>query len=123
MNSVITFEKGIFYQLDKGHAITSADVGPGPFSLGTEFKLNSMMQMYALMRGEDQVGFWFYSGFKVNNKGGVLVAYLESKRGKGKASRLMLRHEDVLVFEVENCGVMAISPVINPHMNEILQEQ
>lgn len=121
--SLIPFEQGIFYALGQGHALTGANVGPGTFSLGAQLKLNSMVAMYPLLHEGVEVGFWFYSAFKVQNKGGVLVAYLENKRGKALTSRLLLRHTDVLVFELDTCGVMAISPLVNDNLTEILKEQ
>jgi hypothetical protein len=115
--------KGLFYSLGSGHAVVASDMGPGTFEVGAELQLHSMMQMFELNRDGARVGFWFYSGFTVENKGGFLVSYLASKKGKAKSAKVILRHPEVMVFDVPGCGVMAVTPDINPRLADIIQGQ
>ena len=98
MISYTDIEPGIFYAVGQGHVITRNLVKAGPFSLGTEYSLNTMFSMFELLRDGAPVGYYLYSGFKVVNKGGVLVTYLESKKGKGESSRIVVRQPELVVY-------------------------
>jgi len=123
MKARIPFSRGLFYELNRGHAVLNRDCPAGDYYLGTELQMNNILQMYELMRGDDRVGFWFYSGFSTKNQGGVLMAYQESKRGKATSSSVLLRHPEVIVFDVTGCGVIVVSPDVNQQLTEILQGQ
>jgi len=75
------------------------------------------------MHKEEHVGFFFESPFKTENKGNVLLTFMESKRGKATTAKLMIRHESVMVFDVPGCGAMALSTKLSPEMASIIQEQ
>lgn len=123
MKSRIDFEAGLFYHLGEGYAITFDTLPPSNYTLGQEYNLNSMLSMYDLILDGNHVGFYFYSGFKIQNKGGFIVAYTESKRGKAKDGSLIIRHPEVMVYDFPNCGAMAVSTKINEAVMSIFMEQ
>ena len=123
MISYTDIEPGIFYAVGQGHVITRNLVKAGPFSLGTEYSLNTMFSMFELLRDGAPVGYYLYSGFKVVNKGGVLVTYLESKKGKGESSRIVVRQPELVVYDIPGCGAVAVTTRVNEHVNSILSEQ
>lgn len=123
MQSVIDVEAGIFYQLGKGHMVTRDKVPAGLFCLGPRIEAATMFQVYALHRDMKPVGFFLYSGFKVVNKGGVLVTYLESKRGKATDSAVVFRDPLLVVYDIAGCGSVAVSTTINDRISSILSEQ
>lgn len=123
MQAHTDIEPGIFYAVGKGHVVTRERVAAGPFSLGTEFKLNTMFQMHELLRDSIPVGFFLYSAFKVVNKGGVLTTFLESKRGKAESSRLVIRQPELVVYDIPGCGSIAITTLVNDRVQSILAEQ
>ncbi len=123
MISHLDIEPGIFYAVDKGHVVTNEQVAAGPFSIGNQYQLNTMFQMYDLLRDGLAVGYYFYSAFKVINKGGVLVTCLESKKGKATESRVVVRQPELVVYDLPGCGSMAITTKINDGIQSILTEQ
>lgn len=123
MKSLINLEAGIFYAVDNGHVLTFDPLPAGTLELGQEFELNTMFRMHTLVRGDVHVGFFFYSAFKVVNRGGVLITFMESKKGKATNTRVVLRHPAVVVYDVRGCGSMAIATKVNPHVQSILAEQ
>jgi hypothetical protein len=123
MKSAIKIEQGIFYQLGGGYAITSQDFPPTTFELREELAVNNMLRMTELFHNEVHVGYWFYSAFKVMNKGGVLCVYMESRREKATKATVLIKQPDIVVIELEGCGVLAISPLVNLNLNSILSEQ
>lgn len=121
--SVVPYEAGYFYSLSAGHCILFEDSKPGIFELGNKFQLDSMFEMWELLRNSNHVGFYFYSGFTVDNKGGFIITFMEAKRGKAKESVLSIRHPDIMLFSYPSCGAIAVSTRVSDHMKSILLEQ
>lgn len=125
MKTRIDFESGMFYSIADGHAIVFENIPAGTeFLRGTEYNLNSMFSMWDLNSiGGDHVGFFFYTAMKVENKSGYLLTFMESKRGKAKDGKLVIRHPNVMVYDFAGCGALAISTRVSEHMHSILMEQ
>ncbi len=123
MQLVIPTEPGIFCSIESGHIITPQAVQPGQIDIISEIQLNTMFQLYEIGRSGQSIGYYLYSGFKVKNKGGVLVTYLENKRGKATQGDCVFRSLDLTVYDIANCGSIAISPVVNDSIKSILSEQ
>ena len=123
MQNRVLLESGVFYSMEDGYILLFADLQPGELVKGREYTLNSMLRMWDLMRNEVCVGFFFYSPFKVESKGGYLVTFMETKRGKATDSKLLIRHEKVMVYDVQGCGAMALSTKVSTEMLSIMMEQ
>jgi hypothetical protein len=123
MKSLLDTEVGIFYPLSKGHMVTRERVPAGLFCLGTQIAAATMFQIFELKRDDTAVGFFLYSGFKVVNKGGVLLTYLESKKGKATASSVVFRDPLLVVYDIAGCGSIAVSTTVNDRISSILSEQ
>ena len=123
MKTLIDIEAGEFYALEKGHMILDRRLGPGSFDLGTKFELNSMFEMWSLLRGGEQVGYYFLSGFKTENKGGYVITFMESKRGKATEHRLAIRLPNLIVYDFPFCGALAVSTKVSEKVESIFMEQ
>ena len=123
MQTHLDLEAGTFYALGQGHIIVTSPVPAGTFELGIKFALNSMFEMWELTRNNVAVGYYFYSGFNVENKGGFIITYLDSKRGKATACTLLIRRPEFMVYDYPSCGALVISTKVNPRIHSILLEQ
>lgn len=123
MRSLIPTEAGIIQALGDGHIMTLEDCPPGEFSKGTRIEAATMLQVWELLRDGKSCGFFFYSAFKVVNKGGVLLTYQEAKKGKAKNSTIVFRDPALVVHDITGCGSIAIPTKVNERMLEILKEQ
>jgi len=121
---IVDVEPHIFFELEKGHGVTTVAVPRGPLLLGEEFKLNIMFQMWKLLDANSMpVGFYFYSPFRVVNRGGVIATFRESKRGRAKTSRVVVRMPELVVYDVEGCGAIAVTTKVNDSIKSIITEQ
>lgn len=124
MKSVIDFLGGEFYALADGYAVVFKDTPAGTvFERGSEYDLNSMLSMWDLNSEGAHVGFFFYTAMKVENRGGYLLTFMESKRGKAKEGKLVIRHPEVMVYDFPGCGALAITTKVSEQMHSILMEQ
>lgn len=123
MRSLIDTEKGIFCPIGEGHILTTKSMPPSVFELGRPVEMATMFTVNELLSDGSPVGFYLYSGFKVLNKGGVLVTYMESKRGKATDGSVVFRHNDLVVYDINGCGSIAVSPSVNDMVASILSEQ
>lgn len=123
MKSLLPTEAGIIQALGEGHIMTLEDCPPGEFEKGIRIEAATMLQVWELLRDGKSCGFFFYSAFKVVNKGGVLFTYLEAKKGKAKDSTIVFRDPALVVYDVVGCGSIAIPTKVNERMLGILKEQ
>ena len=123
MRSLLHIEPGLFYALGQGHMIADQPLPPGSFELGTKLELNSMFDMWLLNRLGKPVGFYFVSAFKTICKGGFILTFMESKRGKAKTHRLVIRQPEVMVYDFPGCGALAVATHVGDKVLSILTEQ
>lgn len=123
MNNLNRIEAGVFYPIDDGHVLLCEAVDPGPLERGAKYELNSMLEMWDLMRGDKQIGWFFYSAFRVECKGGYLITFMEARRGLADSGTLIVRRPEFVVFDINRCGTLAISMKVNSTMENILMEQ
>lgn len=130
MRNYIDLDDGVFYSMGDGFVLLTRKVGPCNFVRGAELRLNSMLSMWELHLDTAQeaspkelVGYFFYSAMKTRNGGGFLVTFMESKRGKATECNLMIRVDDVMVYDFPGCGALAVSTKVNAKMLSILMEQ
>lgn len=123
MRNLIPFDGGVFYAMEQGYAMVFQDAPPGEFTLGDKFQMPSMFDMWELLRNGELVGFYLYSAFSVDNGGGYLATFMESKRGKAKECELSVRHPELIVFSFPNCGALAVPTKVGDRMLSILLEQ
>jgi hypothetical protein len=123
MRTRVPLEGGVFYSMEDGFVLCFSNQEPGLLAKGEEYKLNTMLRMWDLTSEEKPVGFFFSSPFKMESRGGYLVTFMEAKREKATASKLVIRHDSVMVYDVEGCGSMALSTKVSPEVLSILMEQ
>lgn len=123
MKLLIPAEAGIFCPLETGHLLASKDIAGGEFVIGEEINLSTMFKLYTVSHKGEAVGYYLYSGFKVMNKGGVLVTYLETKKGMATTGTCVFRSPALTVYDIPACGSIAISPKVNDRIVSIFNEQ
>ena len=123
MKSLIDTEAGTFYAIGQGHMILEHDQKPGEYEAGTKIELNSMFDMYVLNRDDKPVGYYFVSAFKTENKGGYIITYMESKRGRATVHRLLIRLPEFMVYDFPACGALVVSTKVSDKVKSIFMEQ
>ena len=123
MKTLVPLQEGTFFSLAHGYALFCQDVPACELELGSKYNMSTMLSVWDLLLDKQHVGFFFHSPFHTTCKGGFLCAYLEGKRGKATESKLMLRHDSVMVFDLPSCGAIAVSTKLSPEMANIIQEQ
>jgi hypothetical protein len=123
LRSLIPCESGIFCPVGGGHILAESTLPPDSYQIGAKIQAVTMLEIFELEHNTQKVGFFLYSAFKVVNKGGVLLTYLESKKGKAGQSLVVLRHPLLVVYDIPGCGSMAVSTKVNDRISSILNEQ
>jgi hypothetical protein len=123
MITKVPLEDGVFYSVEDGYAFLLKSMEPGLLEKGSEYTLSTMLRMWDLTRDGEQVGFFFSSAFRVESKGGYLVTFMETKREKATTSKLIIRHEKLMVYDLPGCGAMALSTKVSPEVLSVLMEQ
>lgn len=84
-----------------------------------------MFEMWEALQNKKPIGFYFQSAFKVENRGGYLLTFMESKRGQAKTSNLVIRNDQdgLIVYDFEGCGSLAISTKVSQFVHNILETQ
>jgi len=123
MRSLLAQSSGLFFALGSGYALVDEDLPEGEYELGDRVDLMCMFEVFELLREGKKVGHFFTSGFTIENKGGALLTYMVSKKGKATTSETVLRTPTFVVYSYPNVGAMAISLKVNEHVKSILMEQ
>lgn len=116
-------DPGYFYELESGHAIFREAVKAGELIKGAQIPLNCMFDAYWLLRGTEKVGYFFVSQFHVANHGGYLVTFLNNGAGKASSVEVMLKTDQLVVFNYPNRGTLLVSTLINEDVETIFVEQ
>jgi hypothetical protein len=82
-----------------------------------------MFDIYWLMVEDRRVGLLFGSSFQVKNGGGYLVAYMNQARGRATQVDVLLKTEDLVIYNYPNRGTMAVLTQIGPEVQTIFEEQ
>lgn len=123
MKLLVTYQGGTFFSIEKGYILFFNDCPPCEVSIGAPYNAGASLDVNEVIKDGKHIGFFLYSPLKVTNTGVSLTAFAESKRGKAKTSKLMIRHENIMVYDMPGCGGLAISTKISDELKEILQEQ
>lgn len=113
----------VFYQLDTGYGLFEEQIDSGDMVLGTKVPLSCMFEMYPLMKDNKKIGYYFISQFQTYNGGGYLLTYLKNASGKANSVEIMLKTENIVVFNYPNKGTLIISTKINDDIRNIFEEQ
>lgn len=118
-------EAGIFFQLEDAFYLFIHDIEPGELEIGEELPLSCMFTIRRVMREGQQVGLQFVTQFYVKHEGGFILTYMKSGAGHANASpEVLLKIEKfVVIYNYPNKGTLAISPVVGPQIQCILEEQ
>lgn len=123
MRSLIPIDPGVITPLSNGYVVTFAPMPPSEFHIRTKIEASTMLQIFEVTVDEKPAGFFLYSAFKVSNKGGVLVTYLEAKKGKATSATVVFRHPDIVVYDIAGCGSIAVPTLVSSNISSILSEQ
>lgn len=116
---------GEFAPVGKGHVFATANTKSGTLVLGVQIQIICMFSMWDLQQDGQHVGFYFESGFATVNKGGYLLTFMESKRGRATSARQVIRNdqEGLVVFDFDGAGAIAVSTKVSSLLHDILEAQ
>lgn len=125
MRTYSALEIGEFSAVGNGHVLATRANSPGTIELGAKFQTVMMFEMWEALQNGQLIGFFFHSAYTVENKGGYLITFMESKRGAATTSNLVIRNDQdgLIVFDYEGCGSLAISTKVSAFVHSILDTQ
>lgn len=123
INMRLDADPGYFYEVEGGFAIFKHTLKAGPILKGPQIPLNCMFEAYWLLRGSEKVGYYFTSQFQTANHGGYLVTWMNNGAGKATSVEIMLKTDELVVFNYPNRGTLAITPAVNEEISNIFDEQ
>ena len=123
MRSLIEARPGVFTEIADAHLLATQRIPEGTeIETGPALPVSCMFDVsFALVAGQ-RVGFLFRSRFEVENGGSYLMTYMRNK-GVATVSETLIKDEHLVIFNYPNKGTLAISPMVNPEIEIILQEQ
>ncbi len=122
VQSRITLRPGVFFSLGSGYGLVRKETQPATFTIGPSLtKGQSALSVYRLLlRGED-VGYFFYCGFKMTNGGSHLL--LSHPKKVAEKANVLISTDELVVVDYGLCGALAISPVLSDKLSTMLREQ
>jgi len=112
-----------FYDFDPLHVIVFSRVkGNRSFDL-IDMGVQSMFKIYRMERKGKFVGLAFQSAMQVINNGCYLVTFMQKTRMKAEDSSVLIRTQDIIVYNYPNVGALAISPRLSPYLATMFEEQ
>lgn len=120
----IPMDPHLFYELDGGHALLRTAIPKRTtVSVGDKIPLSCMFDAYWLLVRGERVGYLFCSNFQVQNSGGFICAYMGAKRGLATTVEVLLKTDEVIIYNFPNKGTLIVSPSIGDETRTIFEEQ
>ena len=114
---------GTFYALGNGFFLPLKEL---PFLtevvISPPLPVHCMFDISLVTIGDERVGFYFTTRFTVENCGGYLLTYLQSK-GEATEVEVLIRTDDLIVYNYPNRGTLAITPLVSDKITTIFEEQ
>jgi hypothetical protein len=82
-----------------------------------------MFELNWLTLDERRIGLLFRSAFQVTNGGGYLVAFMNQARGRATQVDVLLKTDDLVIYNFPNRGTMAVLTQIGPEVQTVFEEQ
>jgi len=123
MKSLIDLCVGVFHEISGHYLILVHELkAQTEITIGPRLPVTCMFDInYAMVDGQ-RAGFLFTSRFETVNGGSYLMTYLHNK-GAATESETLIKDEHLVVFHYPNKGTLAISPLVNPELDIVFQEQ
>ncbi len=115
--------KGNFYLIDKVAVLAQEELPPGTYYYGAVLNIQSIFQVYPLLKDNKTVGYAFETAFPSKCGGSFLLSYQEGKTGKATEYKLVVRTPDLVIFDFPGNGSLAISADCGDDMTFILETQ
>jgi hypothetical protein len=116
-------EPGTFYALGEGFFLPLKSL---PFQTKIQIKsrlsVSCMFDIYLADVNNERLGFYFTGRFEIKNRGGYLITSMQNK-GLANEADILIKTEDLVVYNFPNRGTMAISPLVSPEIETIFDEQ
>lgn len=123
----IDTEPGLFFELTDQPGVYATFFVPSKgltvFDLGDRVPISCMFDVNWLTRGGQRVGLVFRSTFQVKNGGGYLVAFMNQARGKAQSVDVLLKTDDLVIYNYPNKGTLVVLTQIGPEVTTIFEEQ
>lgn len=117
-------EAHLFHSTDLGFALYTQNIGQGSvLTVGERIPLACMFNAYWLTLDKEKIGYLFTSNFRVTNKGGYIMTYMNSGAGKASAVEVLVKTDTIVVYHFPNHGTLIVSPHVGQDVQTILSEQ
>jgi hypothetical protein len=123
MKILIDVRPGAFIEVDGAFLLPTQNLAAGTdLQVGPALPVSCMFDINFMLVGSQRVGFLFKTRFEVENGGSYLMTYLRNK-GPATAYETLVKDENLVVFHYANKGSLAISPLVNPELATVFEEQ
>lgn len=118
----------LFHELGGGHILLNADIEVGATLVRKDkLPLACMFEAYRLhavtAKGSTNIGYYFTSQFQTVNTGQYIATFMESKRGTAEAVEVLLKTDELVIFNYRNRGTIVVSPHVTDEVRVIFEEQ
>jgi hypothetical protein len=125
INVRLAADRGLFFEVaDQGWATYFEDLkAPFQVQVSERVPINCMFDVNWLTMDGRRVGLLFRSTFQVKNGGGYLVAFMNQARGKAQTVDVLLKTDDLVIYNYPNKGTMVVLTQIGPEVQTVFEEQ
>jgi hypothetical protein len=127
---LIDIAPNLFASLDKGYVIFNRTIQRGTqIKTGGKLPLSCFFDCYPIYLVGDKeqlkhrIGYYFESQFQVESAGAYLIAYFNKSRGKANAVEVVIKTDELIIYNVPNKGTVIVSMDISPALQTIIAEQ
>ena len=115
------YKKGVFQSFSSGWILPLFDLKSDTIVVKSQIFLSSMITCQTLVDEKSEVcGYYLYSNLKTRVSDYSILAY---NRLHAKQSKRVFNDGNLVIIEYPKCGTLALSNMINPIMQTILEEQ
>jgi hypothetical protein len=123
MIAVLDMEPGSFYDMPSGFVLPTKTISKGSqLEIGQALTVSCMFSIALVNLDGERVGFYFTTQFGVVNGGAYLITSLKNK-GKATTVDVLIRTDELVLYNYPNRGTLAISPLISDEILTIFEEQ
>lgn len=115
------YRKGVFQSFSSGWILPLFDLKSGIIVTRSQIFLSSMLTCQTLVNEKSEIcGYYIYSSLKTKVSDYSILAY---NRIHAKCSKRVFNNDNLVIIEYPKCGTLALSNMINPIMQTVLEEQ
>lgn len=112
-----------FYSMAGGFLLPTVDLKQGTeVDVDSKLPVSCMFDVSLAHSNKIRVGFFFKTAFEATNHGGYLITHMQNRRC-ALGCEVLIKNEDLVLYNYPNRGTLAISPKVNKDIETIFDEQ